>query len=276
MDMAHAIPQQGVFMSDPQPLEPLIQMDIVKVTAAGPVQETDVVATEVPVTILAADVEIATLMCTPEHLDDLARGFLFTSGLIDPEEYLADEVDSALWVVRARLSRTVAPEQLSRRTFTSGCGKGVVFASLLEEAGATPLPSGFSLPAGRVQDLANWFRRYSDLHQATGGVHTVALSVEGREPALIRDDVGRHNAADKVVGRALRNGLNLSRTIMITSGRISSEIVHKSRRAGIPILVSLGAPTHQAVLLARQVNLTLIGFARQNRFSIFAAPERVA
>jgi FdhD protein len=87
--------------------------------------------------------------------------------------------------------------------------------------------------------------------------------------------VGRHNAADKVVGRALRDEVDLSRTIMITSGRISSEIVHKSRRAGIPILVSLGAPTHQAVLVARQVNLTLIGFARQNRFSIFAAPERV-
>jgi FdhD protein len=264
-------------MPDPQPLEPLIQMDIVKVGADGPKPETDVVATEVPVTILAADVEIATLMCTPEHLDDLARGFLFTSGLIArPGEYLGDEVDPALWVVRVRLSRPVAPEQLSRRTFTSGCGKGVVFASLLEEDGATPLPSGFSLPARRVQELANWFRRHSDLHQATGGVHTVALSVDGREPELIRDDVGRHNAADKVVGRALRDGVDLSRTIMITSGRISSEIVHKSRRAGIPVLVSLGAPTHQAVLVARQVNLTLIGFARQNRFSIFAAPERVA
>jgi FdhD protein len=106
-------------------------------------------------------------------------------------------------------------------------------------------------------------------------VHTVALSEEGRDPDLIRDDVGRHNAADKVVGRALSLGVDLGRTAMITSGRISSEIVHKGRRAGVPVLISLGAPTHQAVLLARDMNLTLIGFARQSRFSIFSAPERI-
>jgi len=262
-------------MADPQPLEPLVQMDIVKVTAGGPVREVDVVATEVPVTITTSHTEIATLMCTPEHLDDLARGFLFTSGLLArSRDYLGSEVDPAQWVVRVNLACTVEPEQLSRRTFTSGCGKGVMFASALELA--SPLPAGFTLPAARIQELANWFRRYSDLHQATGGVHTVALSVDGAEPSLIRDDVGRHNAADKVVGRALREGIDLTRTVMITSGRISSEIVHKGRRAGIPILVSLGAPTHQAVLLARELNLTLIGFARQNRFSIFAAEERIA
>jgi FdhD protein len=151
-----------------------------------------------------------------------------------------------------------------------------MFASAPELEVRSPLPGGFSLPAPRVQELANWFRRYSDLHQATGGVHTVALSAGGADPELIRDDVGRHNAADKVVGRALQDGIDLSRSVMITSGRISSEIVHKARRAGVPVLVSLGAPTHQAVLLAREMNLTLIGFARQKRFSIFAAPERVA
>jgi len=263
-------------MADPQPLEPLVQMDIVKVTAAGFAQETDVVATEVPVTIMAGATEIATLMCTPEHLCDLARGFLHTSGLlVRPEDFLGCEVDPAVWAVRVTLACDVEPEQLSRRTFTSGCGKGVMFASALELAGSDPLPAGFTLPAGRVQELANWFRRYSDLHHATGGVHTVALSVEGEDPELIRDDVGRHNAADKVVGRALAQGVNLARTVMITSGRISSEIVHKGRRAGIPVLVSLGAPTHQAVLLAREMNLTLIGFARQNRFSIFSAADRI-
>lgn len=263
-------------MADPQPLEPLVQMDIVKFTAAGFAHETDVVATEVPVTIMTRDMQIATLMCTPEHLGDLARGFLHTSGLLArPEDFLGSEVDPAIWAVRVSLASDVDPEQLSSRTFTSGCGKGVMFASALELAGSEPLAAGFTLPAGRVQELANWFRRYSDLHHATGGVHTVALSLDGQDPELIRDDVGRHNAADKVVGRALALGVDLGRTVMITSGRISSEIVHKGRRAGIPVLVSLGAPTHQAVLLAREMNLTLIGFARQNRFSIFSAPERI-
>ena len=176
-----------------------------------------------------------------------------SSGLLArPEDFLGSEVDPAVWAVRVSLACEVDPEQLSRRTFTSGCGKGVMFASALELAGSGPMPSGFTLPAGRIQELANWFRRYSDLHHATGGVHTVALSVDGQDPELIRDDVGRHNAADKVVGRALALGVDLGRTVMITSGRISSEIVHKGRRAGISILVSLGAPTHQAVLLARE------------------------
>jgi Uncharacterized protein required for formate dehydrogenase activity len=132
-------------MADPQPLEPLVQMDIVKVTAGGPVRETDVVATEVPVTIMTADTEIATLMCTPEHLDDLARGFLYTSGLVaNPLDFQGCEVDPATWTVRVALACTVEPEQLSRRTFTSGCGKGVMFASALELAGSTPLPAGFT------------------------------------------------------------------------------------------------------------------------------------
>ena len=263
-------------MADPQPLEPLVRMEIVKVTASGFASETDVVATEVPVTVLAGTTEIATLMCTPEHLDDLARGFLHTSGLLaGPGDFLGCEVDPAVWTVRVHLAAEVEPEQLSRRTYTSGCGKGVMFASALEQAGREPMPLGFTLPAARVQELANWFRRYSDLHHATGGVHTVALSVDGLDPELIRDDVGRHNAADKVVGRALALGVDLGRTAMVTSGRISSEIVHKGRRAGIPVLISLGAPTHQAVLLARDMSLTLIGFARQSRFSIFSAAERI-
>jgi FdhD protein len=180
-------------------------MDIVKVTAAGPAREMDVVATEVPVTIMAGATEIATLMCTPEHLDDLARGFLHTSGLLDrPGDFLGSEVDPAVWAVRVSLAAAVDPQRLSRRTFTSGCGKGVMFASAPEMEVRSPLPGGFSLPAARIQELANWFRRYSDLHHATGGVHTVALSVEGADPELIRDDVGRHNAADKVWGGPCR------------------------------------------------------------------------
>ncbi len=263
-------------MADPQPLEPLISMDIIKVTPDGRRAESDVVATETPVTIMTDEMEIATLMCTPEYLDDLARGFLCTSGLVDrPEDFLGCEVDPSQWVVRVRLAHAVDPERLNRRAFTSGCGKGVLFGNVLEAAGLTPLAGGFAVAASRIQELANWFRRYSDLHHATGGVHTVALSEDGAEPTLIRDDVGRHNGADKVVGRALRDGVDLSRSILITSGRISSEIAHKARRAGIPILVSLGAPTHQGVLLARDLNLTLVGFARQARFSIFAAPERI-
>lgn len=263
-------------MTDPQPLEPLIEMDIIKVTADGARPEMDVVATEVPVTIMAGVTEVATLMCTPEHLDDLAVGFLKTSGLLHADcAVKAVDVDTAVWQVRVDVNCQIDPALLSRRTYTSGCGKGVVFATALEAEEDTMLQDGFCLRAGLIQDLANWFRRYSELHSATGGVHTVALSEEGREPVLIRDDVGRHNAADKVVGRALSTGVALGRSVMVTSGRISSEIMHKAHSAGIPILISLGAPTHQAVLVARRFNLTLVGFARQKRFSIFSGAQRI-
>lgn len=263
-------------MADPQPLEPLIQMDIVKVTREGRFEELDVVATEIPLTIMADATEVATLMCSPEHLEDLARGFLCTSGLLGgPQDFLGCTVDEAVWVVQVKLACQLDPEQMNKRTFTTGCGKGVMYASATELTGRTPLSDSFRVPAPRIQELSNWFRRYSDLHHATGGVHTVALSVNGLEPNHVRDDVGRHNAADKVIGQALKDGVDLQQTILVTSGRISSEIVHKARKASIPVIVSLGAPTHQAVLLARDMNVTLIGFARQARFSIFSMPERI-
>lgn len=263
-------------MSEALPLEPLVSVHIVKVTPEGRVEEHDVVATEVPVTIMAAGVEVATLMCTPEHLDDLARGFLYTSGLLEtPGAWLSCVVDKDRWTVDVDVSHPLDSTKMHRRTFTSGCGKGVVFANALDTATLVQLPLGLRVSATRVQELANWFRRHSELHHATGGVHTVALSVSGEDPVLVRDDVGRHNGLDKIVGRALARELDLAQSLLLTSGRISSEIVQKACRARIPMLLSLGAPTHQGVAQAKQCGMTLIGFARPSRFSIFSAPERV-
>jgi FdhD protein len=256
------------------PLEPLVSVEIVRVTPEKAHGQHDVVATEVPVTIVAGSVEIATLMATPEALDDLARGFLVTSGLLAPEDIGAVFVDTDLWQVTVETVRPVDAALLVRRTYSSGCGKGVVFASALE-ADLSALPVTWQVDASAVFALVHAFRRHSELHQATGGVHSVALA-RGGEVLVTCDDVGRHNALDKAVGQALRRSLPVAQTMALTTGRIAAEIVHKCRRAEIPMVVSLGATTHQAVLTARRLGVTLVAFARQGRFSIFAGPERVA
>lgn len=262
-------------MSSMMPLDPLISMEIVRVTPENAHVQHDVVATEVPVTIVAGSAEIATLMASPEGLDDLARGFLVTSGLLSSKDIGAITVDTDQWQVVVETFRPVDASLLIRRTYSSGCGKGVVFASALE-AELSPLPVTWQVDAATVLAVVHAFRRHSELHQATGGVHSVALVREGGEVLVVCDDVGRHNALDKAVGQALCRILPLSQIMAVTTGRIAAEIVHKCRRAEIPMVVSLGAATHQAVLTARRLGITLVAFARQSRFSIFAEPKRVA
>jgi FdhD protein len=113
------------------------------------------------------------------------------------------------------------------------------------------------------------------LHGTTRGVHSAALAPGGRLPASAIDDVGRHNAVDKAIGRALADGTDMASCVLASTGRVSSEILFKARRAGIPVVASFGAPTHQAVLLAREMGVTLVGFARGRRLTAFSHPERI-
>jgi FdhD protein len=115
----------------------------------------------------------------------------------------------------------------------------------------------------------------SALHKATGGVHTAALSLSGGNPMLLIDDIGRHNAVDKVIGGALVNLIDLTKCVILSTGRVSSEILFKARKAEIPVVASLGAPTHQSLLLARKLGVTLCGFVRGDKFTLFSHPERI-
>ena len=234
------------------------------------------VATEVPLTIMANDIEVATLACTPADLDELVRGFLFTSGFArSAADIRALRFDTSRWVAEASLSVAPDPALMTRRLYTAGCGKGVQFPGIVELSMRTPLAGGFCVAAEHVRSLARWLQGSSPLHGATGGVHTAALSTAGALPDRAYDDIGRHNAVDKAIGRGLCEQADFTRCVLLTTGRVSSEILFKARRAGVPVLVSLGAPTHQAVLLARQTNLTLVGFARGRTFTVYASPERI-
>ncbi|MCU0638513.1 MAG: formate dehydrogenase accessory sulfurtransferase FdhD [Candidatus Krumholzibacteria bacterium] len=234
------------------------------------------IAREVPCTIIANDVEIATLSCTPANLREFAAGFLFTAGIIDGiGELLACDIDSARWNLACSVSRTPDIGLMNRRTYTSGCGRGVIFSNLNEFLARSPIDSGLTVTAGQIAILSNWLQHSSPLFRETGGVHTAALAVRGDLPEWSVDDIGRHNAADKAIGRGLLGGVPFGECALVTTGRTSSDILFKARRAGIPITISRGSPTHQTILRALDLNITVVGFARGGAFTVYSHPQRI-
>lgn len=239
-------------------------------------EEETVVAVEIPLTFVVNDHEVATLMCTPSHLKAYAYGFLFTSGLIKSGEDILDyECDEKKWRVDIRVKNFVDPDLLGQRVYTSGCGKGVMYTSVMELSSRHPIESPVQVSGQAIIAAMHWLQRCSELHNQTGGVHSAAVSLKGDLPAFHIDDIGRHNAVDKIIGTLLLNHTDPTQLILLTTGRISSEILHKARRMSIPILASRGAPTHQSVLLAREMGITLAGFVRPTNFALFTHPQRI-
>ncbi len=258
------------------PLSSNVPFDVIKVSQTETVNLTTHIATEVPLTFIANGSELATLMCTPADLKVFTTGFLFTSGFITKySDILSFDVDETKWIVSIALSTNPEPLLMGKRLYTSGCGKGVMYASINEISLRRPLEHGISIKKESVLRVMKWFQTCSSLHKETGGVHTACLSNQGEIPTQVFDDIGRHNAVDKAIGNALMNELNLTECLLICSGRVSSEILFKAKRAGVSMIISLGSPTHQSVLLARNMNVTLIGFARGGSFTIFSHQERV-
>lgn len=231
---------------------------------------------EVPLTVEVNGKELATLLSSPEYLKDLVIGFLYTSGLINSVSAVRSLIiDEERWKAQAEIIEEGLPEELVfKRIYTSGCGRGVLFHNPLDLIQRIRMTSDLTVSADRVMEMMRVFLNYSGEYKNTRGVHSAALvSVEGIE--VFRDDLGRHNALDKVIGHALTQGISFADKMMFTSGRISSEIISKVMRARIPIVVSSGAPTNQAVKLAREIKLTVLAFVRGGHVSIFSAGERV-
>lgn len=266
----------GPDLADPAGFTSHVHLDVLEVVDGVALPVARPVATEVPFTVRANGVELATLMCSPSDLQPLCCGFLMTSGVISgPGEVLSLECDTRRWEAIARVLHDPDPTLTERRLHTSGCGRGIVFTSVLEASAHLPLESDLRLGAGRITSLAQWLLRASPLHRATRGVHTAAICAGGAPPAQPYDDVGRHNAVDKAIGAAAMAGADLTHAILLCSGRASAEVIHKARYCGIPIVISSGSPTHQAVLRAQNAGLTLVGNARGARFVIYAHPERI-
>ncbi len=237
----------------------------------------DLVTAEAPVTIFLNGSELVTLLCTPEKIDRLALGFLQSEGLISTiEELESIRVLEKEGLVEIELKNRadLAGKLYGKRTVTSGCGKGTVFFNVLDSLRSRPLEGRMTVKADRILDLVNSLQERALVFKQTGGVHSAALA--DREQLLyFYEDIGRHNAVDKIIGECLINGVATDDKVIVTSGRLSSEILLKAAKLKIQLLVSRSAPTSLSIELAETLNITLVGFARGRRMNVYSHPWRV-
>jgi FdhD protein len=235
----------------------------------------DVVAVEEPLEIRVDGRALAVTMRTPGHDEELALGFLHGEGLIDAPREAGPTADFANNTVE--VAGPLLRDPGERRFYTTSscgvCGKGALEQVAVD---AAPLGPGPQVPRATLAGLPDRLREAQAGFERTGGLHATGLFTPAGELVVAREDVGRHNAMDKVVGWALREGLvPLRDRVLCVSGRLSFELVQKAAVAGAPILVGVGAPTSLAVSLALDRNLTLLGFARAGRVNVYSGAERV-
>jgi len=272
LDVAVVDLPDGVLVNVNVPPYATASVDVVR--HPGGATERDLVAVEEPLELRVAGEPIAVTMRTPGHDEELALGFAVGEGLEPvgaslPPDLAANTVELAV--------RSFDPERLRRHFYTSSscgvCGKGALAAVAVQ---APPVESPLVVDAGLVAALPDRLRRAQATFAATGGLHAAGLFDAAGELLCVREDVGRHNALDKVVGWAFRGGrLPLANAILCVSGRLSFELVQKAATAGCPVLVGVGAPSSVAVELAAAQGVSLCGWARDGRVSVYTGRERV-
>ena len=237
------------------------------------------VAVSVPVeralTLYLNAQEIVTMMTINDYPEYLALGYLLNQNMLKPDDVVTGvDYDDDLEVVVVRTERgTNYEEKLKKRTLTSGCAQGTAFGDLMEALDEIELPAA-SLHTSWLYELAKTINTTPSLYLEAGAIHGCVLCVKGR-PLCYMEDVGRHNAVDKIAGWMFRHGVDPADKILYTTGRLTSEMTIKTVRMGIPILVSRSGFTDWGVALARQVGLTLIGRAKGKRFVALSGAERI-
>ncbi len=248
------------------------QADYITVTRRGAQPVSAEVISERLVSIFVNGQELATIMCSPCQQDMLALGFLANEGLIGSlDEVRALHVCPSgacvdVWLNRADFS----PPR--RAILTSGCGGGVTFDDL--SGMFEPLQSEVRVSADRLWALMDALGQAAELYSRARGVHSSALS-DGERLLLVAEDVGRHNTLDKLRGLALQRSLDPRDHILLTTGRISAEMISKARRMGVPVVCSRTSPTDLSVRLAHEWNITLVGYLRRNSMNLYTHPVRI-
>ena len=216
--------------------------------------------------------ELVALMCTPSDPAQLALGFLANEGLITS---LADveicHVCNAGGCVDIWLGYSIW-DRPRRRVITSGCSGGQTFRDLA--ASQKPVESDLRISPEQIGSLLNQLTIRDSLHARAGGVHTSAIS-NGHDLLLVAEDIGRHNTIDRLRGESLRQGIDPAGLLLLTTGRVSSEMINKAVQMGCPVVASRTSPTSLTVELARAWNITLCGYVRRNRLTVYAHPERL-
>jgi FdhD protein len=251
---------------------------ILKFTETGSSRIDNIVAKEFPLTIILNNRELVTLLCSPANLKYLAVGFLFSEGLLKSKDDVKRiAVDDRRGVVRVETegdeepARDVLPEKIT----ASGFAKGASFDSAAAAQALRKVASTTEISAPEVSALVNKFQHHSQVYRATRGVHSAALC-DKRDILVFYEDIGRHNAIDKIFGQCILNDLATDGHIIITSGRVSSEILLKVARRNVPIIVSKSVPTSLGVRLADDLGVTLVGFVRGKRMNVYTHAGRIA
>jgi FdhD protein len=216
--------------------------------------------------------EVATFMCSPVDLDKMALGFIFNEGFIDGLQDVhhlhisREESCVDIWLHDMSFE---APE---RQIVTAGCGGGVTFDDLSERY--EPLAASPPVSAAQLAKLMIEMHKGAHLYQRARGIHTAVMADESGLLLQV-EDVGRHNCLDKLAGGALQAGIDTRGKIILSSGRISSEMLNKARRMQVPIVCSRTSPTSLSVTLAEAWNITIVAYLRQNRMRLYTHPERI-
>lgn len=231
---------------------------------------------EFPLTIILNDRELVTLLCSPGDLKYLAVGFLAAEGLLKSKDEIKKIlVDAQRGVVRVETKTDSSSDLLFKRLITSGCGRGASLYGVADAQGQiTKVDSQTSIHIVKIFSMVTEFQQRSLVFRTTGGVHSAALC-DSNGIIIFNEDIGRHNAIDKIFGECILKDIPTSDCIIITSGRISSEILLKVAKRNIPILISKSAPTNLGRNLANELGVTLIGFVRGQRMNVYANDWRV-
>ncbi len=259
----------------------IITVPIQKVEDAVVSSQQDLLAVEEPLEIRVGERNVAITMRTPGNDAELAAGFLFTEGILQQASQISKIVPGPRNVITVELASEegIDLERLERHFYlTSSCGVcGKASIEALETIGCQPLPRERpSIDPGVIHRLPEVLRAKQAVFERTGGLHAAAVFSAGGELLNVREDVGRHNAVDKLAGAAfLKGAVPLNDHLLLVSGRASFELVQKALMAGIPVLAAVGAPSSLAVELAMRFGMTLLGFVRDNRFNVYCGGWRL-
>jgi len=265
---------QGLLVK-PDPTDARLVERVRGIDQSGSAIET-VVVVERPLTLYLNAREIVTMMTIGDYPEYLAIGYLLNQNMLGPDEKVVGvDHDTELDVVVVRTDGTTDFEdKLRKKTLTSGCAQGTAFGDLMERFDAAALQKNAVLKTSSLYRLLRRINTAPSLYLEAGAIHGCVLCADDR-PLVYMEDVGRHNAVDKIAGYMYRHGLVPDDKIFYTTGRLTSEMVIKTVRMGIPILVSRSGFTAWGVELARKAGLTLIGRARGARFVVLSGAERI-
>ncbi|RLD59752.1 MAG: formate dehydrogenase accessory sulfurtransferase FdhD [Bacteroidetes bacterium] len=253
------------------------QFQIVKIKGSDKEVVNDVVTEEISLKVEVNKHEIATLLCSKGNFNELSIGYLYSSEIIksidDVKTNNIFSLTSNDFVASVETKEKIQFHKLGNKKVKAvGCGDAYSFVK--ENYKNSNFENTIKVKTTEIADMMRAFQSESETFQKTGGVHSAAI-VENNKILVFYEDIGRHNAIDKTIGSLLINKTSFGNKIVLTSGRVSSEILHKVIMCNIPILISRSAPTNKAVKICRNLNITLIGFVRGDKMNIYSGEQRI-